>query len=406
MKWNHVSTLAGPRQGSSESDVRRSPGRRRLTRRPANALLAGVVALLAAIIVVAFSSMYTLDEAEQAIVVQLGAPVGDPVVTPGLHFKLPFVQEVHRFDKRLLSWDGDPNQIPTRGEQFISVDTTARWRIVDPLTFLRSVRDERGAQNRLNDILDSVVRDHIAASELVDIVRSKDWEISEEDLERAMVVGESDEEILLQEVKTGREELVRSILETAQKQMPQYGIELVDIRIKRVDYVEAVQQRVFERMTAERQRMAEKFRSEGTGKAAEIEGETERMLAEIVSEAERDAEIIRGEADAKAARIYSEAFGADPEFFAFFRTLESYPDALGPDVTMIMSTDSPYFRYFRRQLESATPLQASGPRPGWAPTVPPGGMSGSAETERHDDESTLVQPVDESASDLASPEVP
>jgi modulator of FtsH protease HflC len=331
-------------------------------RRSANALLAGIVALLAAVIVVAFSSMYTLDEAEQAIIVQFGAPVGDPVVTPGLHFKLPFVQEVHRFDKRLLSWDGDPNQIPTRGEQFISVDTTARWRIVSPLTFLRSVRDERGAQNRLNDILDSVVRDHIAASELVDIVRSKDWEISVEDLERAMVVGESDEEILLQEVQTGREELVRSVLETAQKQMPQYGIELIDIRIKRVDYVEAVQQRVFERMTAERQRMAEKFRSEGTGKAAEIEGETERMLAEIQSEAQRDAEIIRGQADAKAARIYSEAFGADPEFFAFFRTLESYRDALGKDVTMIIRSDSPYFRFFRQSVDWAEPLQARSDR--------------------------------------------
>lgn len=324
-------------------------------RRPGNALAAGIVALVAAILVVAFSSIYTIDEAEQAIIVQFGAPVGDPVVTPGLHFKLPFVQEVRRFDKRLLSWDGDPNQIPTRGEQFISVDTTARWRIVEPLIFLQSVRDERGAQNRLNDILDSVVRDNIAASELVDIIRSKDWEISQEDLERAMVAGESDEEILLQEVKTGREELVRKILETAQKQMPEYGIELVDIRIKRVDYVEAVQQRVFERMTAERQRIAEKFRSEGMGRAAEIEGETERLLAEIQSEAERDAEIIRGQADAQAARIYSEAFGSDPEFFAFFRTLESYPDALGKDVTMIMGADSEYFRFFRQRGEWAVP---------------------------------------------------
>lgn len=323
--------------------------------RSANAILAGIVALVAALLVVVASSMYAIDEAEQAIIVQFGRPVGDPVVTPGLHFKLPFVQEVRRFNKRLLSWDGDPNQIPTRGEQFISVDTTARWRIVSPLTFLQSVRDEMGAQNRLNDILDSVVRDHIAASDLVDIVRSKDWEISEEDLERALVVGETDEEILLQEVETGREELVRSILETAQKQMPQYGIELVDIRIKRVDYVQDVQERVFERMTAERQRIAEKFRSEGQGRAAEIEGETERMLAEIQSEAERDADIIRGEADARAARTYSEAFGADPEFFAFFRTLESYPDALGKEVTMIMGADSEYFRFFRQRGDWAPP---------------------------------------------------
>ena len=317
-----------------------------------------VLVVLGAIL--GFASMYTIDEAEQAIVVQFGAPVGEPIVEPGLHFKTPFIQEVRRFDKRLLSWDGDPNQIPTRGEQFISVDTTARWRIVDPLTFLQSVRDERGARSRLNDILDSVVRDHIAASDLVEIVRSKDWEISEEALERVMPA-EGDEEILLQEVQAGREELVRSILATAQKQMPQYGIELVDIRIKRLNYVEAVEQRVFERMIAERQRIAEQFRSEGSGRAAEIEGETERLLAEIKSEAERDAQIIRGRADAEAARIYSEAFGADPEFYAFFRSLESYTQSLGEDVTMIIGAESDYFRHLRNpgDLDEAPPSEST-----------------------------------------------
>lgn len=310
--------------------------------------LAALALLLVLAALLTFASVYTLDEAEQAIIVQFGAPVGDPITQPGLHFKLPFVQEVRRFDRRLLSWDGDPNQIPTRGEQFISVDTTARWRIADPLKFLQSVRDEFGAQSRLNDILDSVVRDHIAATELVEIVRSKDWEVSVEDLERAAAVGESDEEILRQEVEAGREEMIRSILETAQKQMPQYGIELVDIRLKRVDYVEAVQERVFERMIAERQRMAEQFRSEGRGRAAEIEGETERLLAEIKSEAERDAEIIRGRADAEATRVYNEAFGSDPEFYAFFRTLESYSDSLNKDVTLIIGADSDYFRFLRR----------------------------------------------------------
>jgi modulator of FtsH protease HflC len=308
-----------------------------------------LIAIIALVVVgglLFFVSTYTIDEAEQAIIVQFGAPVGDPVVTPGLHFKIPFIQEVRRFDKRLLSWDGDPNQIPTRGEQFISVDTTARFRIVNPLVFLQSVRDERGAQNRLNDILDSVVRDHIAATDLVEIVRSRDWVVSQEDLQRAMA-GEADEEILLQEVTTGREELVRSILATAQTQMPQYGIELVDIRIKRVDYVEAVQQRVFERMIAERQRIAEQFRSEGSGRAAEIEGETERLLAEIQSQAEREAQVIRGRADAEATRVYNEAFGSDPEFYAFFRTLESYTKSLGRDVTMVIGAESDYFRYMR-----------------------------------------------------------
>jgi membrane protease subunit HflC len=298
-------------------------------------------------IVVFRSSIFTLDQAEQAIILQFGAPVGDPITEPGLHFKVPFIQEVRRFDKRLLSWDGDPNQIPTRGEQFISVDTTARWRIADPLTFMQRVQNERGATLRLNDILDSIVRDHIASNDLIDIVRSKDWKVSEEDLERAQVVGEEDEEILLQEVKTGREEITRSILEQARRQMPELGIELVDIRIKRVDYVEAVQQRVFERMIAERQRIAEQFRSEGEGRAAEIDGATQRSLAEIQSEARRQAEVIRGRADAEAARIYSEAFGSDPEFYGFLRTLESYGRSLGNQSTLLLGADSDYFRYLR-----------------------------------------------------------
>ncbi len=306
-----------------------------------------LIAILFVIAALGSAATYTLDEVEQAVVVQFGAPVGDPITEPGLHFKLPFVQEVRRFDRRLLSWDGDPNQIPTRGEQFISVDTSARWRIADPLVFLQRVQNERGAQLRLNDILDSVVRDVISASDLVEIVRSKDWKISQEDLERVQVAGEEDEEILLQEVKTGRAELTRSILEKAQVQMPSYGIELVDIRIKRVGYVEAVQQRVFERMIAERQRIAEMFRSEGLGRAAEIDGETQRRLAEIRSEAQRQAEGIRGRADAEATRIFGESFGADPEFHAFFRTLESYRESLGSDVTFIIGGDSEYFRYLR-----------------------------------------------------------
>jgi membrane protease subunit HflC len=305
----------------------------------------GILVLAAAIGI--YASVYTLDQAEQAVIVQLGAPVGDPVTDPGLHFKLPFIQEVRRFDKRVISWDGDPNQIPTRGEQFISVDTTARWRIADPLVFMQRVKNEHGATLRLNDILDSVVRDKISATDLIEIVRSKDWKICEDDLERVQIAGEQDEEILLKEVKTGREELVKSIFVQAASQMPEMGIELIDIRIKRIDYVEAVQQRVFDRMIAERQRIAEQFRSEGQGQAAEIDGDTERSLAVIRSEANRQAEIIRGQADAEASRIYSEAFGADPEFYAFLRTLESYPDTVGPSSTLILGTDSEYFRYLR-----------------------------------------------------------
>jgi membrane protease subunit HflC len=320
--------------------------------RRGGAILAGLLVLVVLLAITLASAMYSLDEAEQAIVLQFGRPVGDPIVEPGLHFKTPFIQEVRRFDKRLQSWDGDPNQIPTRGEQFISVDTTARWRIADPLRFLQSVQNTFGATNRLNDILDSVVRDFVSASDLVEIVRSKDWKVSEADLERALVAAE-EEETLLREVTSGREELVAAILAAAQLQMPQYGIELMDIRIKRVDYVQDVQERVFERMIAERQRIAEQFRSEGAGRAAEIDGETERLLAEVVSRATRDAEIIRGRADADATRIYNEAFGADPEFYAFFRTLESYPNSLGDRVTMILPADSDYFRYLRTIVPSS-----------------------------------------------------
>jgi membrane protease subunit HflC len=315
-----------------------------------------VAALVAAILLMA--SIYTVDEAEQAIVVQFGAPVGEPVTEPGLHFRVPFIQEIRRFDKRLLSWDGDPNQIPTVEEQFISVDTTARWRIVDPLKYLQSVQNEFGAQSRLNDILDSVVRDKIASSSLVDIVRSKNWQVSKEDLQRAMAA-ESDEDILMQKVETGREELVRAILETAQKQMPQYGIELVDIRIKRINYVEMVQQQVFERMIAERQRIAEQFRSEGQGRSAEIDGETDRLLLEIKSGAERDADVIRGMADAEATKIYNDAYGADPEFYAFYRTLESYSKSLGRGTTMFLGADSDYFKYFQSSVSRQTPAMLS-----------------------------------------------
>lgn len=308
--------------------------------------LVGVLVIVAIALLVLYSTVFVVDQNEQAIVIQFGAPVGAAITEPGLYFRLPFVQEVRRFDKRILSWDGEPNQIPTVEEQFIKVDTTARWRISDPLKFLQSVQNEARAQSRLDDILDSVVRDKIAASSLVDIVRSKDWKVSKEDLERAMA-GDDEEQTLLQSVKMGREALTAAILETAKKQMPEYGIELIDIRIKRINYIETVQKQVFQRMIAERQRMAEQFRSEGEGRAAEIRGETERQLAEIKSQGEREAEIIRGQADATATRIYNEGFGSESEFYTFLRTLESYKNTLGKEVTLMMGADSEYFRLFR-----------------------------------------------------------
>ena len=308
-------------------------------------IAAGVVVVLTVIVLLA--SVYMLDETEQAVIVQFGAPVGEAVNTPGLHFRIPFIQEVRRFDKRLLVWDGDPNQIPTLGREFISVDTTARWRIANPLLFLKSVRDQTGAQSRLDDIIDSVVRDKISGSELVEIVRSKDWKVEEKDMERLIAPDDETQQVLKKQVQVGRQELTRAVLNEARKEMPNYGIELKDVRIKRINYIPSVQKQVFNRMISERQRIAERFRAEGQGQSAEILGQTRKELAEILSNAHRQEEIIRGEADAEATRIYSEAYSADPEFYAFYRSLESYAHSLGGKVTLILGTDSDYFRYLR-----------------------------------------------------------
>lgn len=307
-----------------------------------------IAAATLVLVLLVVTAAYTVDQAEQVIIVQFGKPVGDAITTPGLHFRLPFVQEVLRFDKRLLAWDGDPNQIPTRGREFISVDTTARWRIVDPLQFFKSVRDENGAQSRLDDIIDSVVRDQISSTELTDMVRSRDWDVSPEDLEALENTDDSDSQRLAGKPQVGRKVLTRNILREAQRGMPEkYGIELVDVRIKRLNYIPSVRQQVFQRMTSERQRIAEQFRSEGQGEASRIEGDTSRELATIRSEARRQAEIIRGEADAEATRIYNEAYSADADFYRFMRTLESYPQTLGDTTTLIMGSDNDYLHHIR-----------------------------------------------------------
>jgi len=288
--------------------------------------------------------LYIVDEAEQAIIVQFGEPIGDVVTEPGLHVKMPW-QNVRYFDKRLLSWDGDVTQIPTLGREFILVDTTARWRIADPLQFLRSVRDELGARTRLDDIVDSVVRDMVSSTQLEEIIRSQDWEVDVEALEEEdPALAQRDDVDLQQKPKLGRELLEQEILTRARRLMPELGIELADVRVKRVNYIESVRRQVESRMIAERQSIAERFRAEGQGRAQEILGDMQRDLQRIQSEAARDAEEIRGNADAEATRIYGEAFGADPEFYAFFRTLESYR-ALGENSTLMLKADSDFFRY-------------------------------------------------------------
>lgn len=308
-------------------------------------LIVSLLLLIVAAVMVVSSSLYIVDQKEQAIIVQFGEPIGDVVDAPGLHWKKPFIQEVRRFDKRLLFWDGDVSQIPTLGREFILVDTTARWRIADPLQFLRSVRDENGARTRLDDIIDSVVRDMVSSTELEEIVRSGDWSVDVEKIDDLALVERED--LDLDRPKLGRERLEQEILTRASRLMPELGIELRDVRIKRVNYIESVRRQVESRMIAERQSIAERFRAEGQGRSQEILGEMQRDLRRIQSEAARKAEEIRGAADAEATRIYGEAFGLDPEFHAFFRTLETY-QALGGNTTLMLRADSDFFRYLEQ----------------------------------------------------------
>jgi len=304
----------------------------------------GIVALL--IVLVLSGTFYTLQEGQQAVIVQFGRPVGAPVTEAGLHVKLPFVQEVRRFEKRLLIWDGDPNQIPTKGREFIWVDTTARWRIADAKKFLESVATEAGAQSRLNDIIDSVVRDQVSGSELVELVRSASWVVPEGEILEE-VPAEVREE-LKKQVSRGREELTRSVLAEARKVIPQYGIELVDVRIKRLNYVESVREKVYARMISERKRIAARFRSEGEGRSAEILGTMEKELRQIRSGAYKRAQEVRGKADAEATRVYGQAYSGDPEFYAFSRTLEAYREGQNKDSVLILTTDSDYYRYLKQ----------------------------------------------------------
>jgi len=317
-----------------------------------NALSIGLGLLALAVIIVFSGTFYTLQEGEQAVIVQFGRPVGDPVTEAGLHVKLPVVQEARRFEKRLLIWDGDPNQIPTKGREFIWVDTTARWRISDAKKFLENVASEAGARSRLNDIIDSVVRDQVSGSELVELVRSASWEVPEGEI-LAEVPAEVREE-LKKQVNRGREEITRTVLAEARKVIPQYGIELVDVRIKRLDYVESVREKVYARMISERKRIAAQFRSEGEGRSAEILGTMEKELRQIRSTAYRRVQEVRGKADAEATRVYGAAFNRDPEFYAFSRTLEAYKEGQNKNSVVILTTDSDYYRYLKQAAARPT----------------------------------------------------
>lgn len=306
----------------------------------------GLGALVLTVIIAFSGTFYSLEEGRQAVIVQFGRPVGKLVTEAGLHIKIPFIQDVRLFEKRLLIWDGASNQIPTKGPEFIWIDTTAHWRIADATTFLENVATEAGARSRLDDIIDSVVRDQVSGSELVELVRSASWEAPDgQAVEEA--AAKVQEQLNLQ-ISRGREEITRTILMEARKIMPLYGMELVDVRIKRLDYVESVRERVYSRMISERKRIAAQFRSEGEGQSAEILGTMGKELSEIRSSAYRKVQKIRGKADAEATRVYGEAYNADPEFYAFSRTLEAYKEGKNKNSVMILTTDSDYYRYLKQ----------------------------------------------------------
>jgi membrane protease subunit HflC len=299
------------------------------------------------LLVTLFSAAFIVNEKEQVVITQFGKPVGEPVTSPGINFKLPFIQDANFFDKRFLEWDGDPNQIPTKDKRFIWVDTYARWRIIDPLLFFQRLRDERGAQSRLDDILDGETRNAVASHDLVEIIRSTNREIEIGDLLED--VQESELDIKIQH---GRNKITQLIIETATPRLAELGIELLDLRLKRLNYVEEVQQKIFERMIAERIRIADKFRSEGQGEASKIMGDKERDLKQIQSEAYRKAQEIIGKADAEATNIYARAYNqnqASRDFYRFVKTMETYQNTLSEKDWLILSTEGDFFKFLESQ---------------------------------------------------------
>jgi membrane protease subunit HflC len=303
-----------------------------------------IIILVIVALIVAFSSAYVVDETEQVIITQFGKSIGDAKKDPGLKFKIPIIQQANYFPKNLLEWDGDPGQIPTKDKTFISIDTFARWRIKDPLTFFRAVRTEGAAQEKLDAIIDAATYDYITSHNLIEAVRTSNRLMK---AEKVVSVGLPEKVRQQVEISMGREKMTRGILEQVAPKMVQLGIEIVDFRIKRINYVAEVQKKVYERMIAERRQISEKFRSEGQGQSKRIEGERQKELRKIKSEAYRIAEETKGAADAKAIKIYANAFNRDPEFYSFINTLAIYKESLDESTNIIMSTKSEFFKYLK-----------------------------------------------------------
>ena len=308
-----------------------------------------LLSVLAAVLFVLMNSIYTVDEVEQAIITQFGKPVGEPVVEAGLKFKIPFIQEVNPIDKRVLEWDGAPSDMPTKDKLYISVDLFARWKIVDPLQYFLRLRDERSAQSRLDDILGSETRNAVAKHELIEIIRTSKDRIPLRDT----ILSSSEQEQnmgSLVPIEKGRKLVEQEIFAAASEKVGVFGIELLDIRFKRINYNESVRPKIYDRMISERRQIAERFLSEGNGEAARIRGNRVRDLNKIQSEAYRAVEEIRGLADAKATEIYAEAYNQSPlavEFYEFTRTMASYPFIIGESTTVVLSTSSDLFKFLK-----------------------------------------------------------
>lgn len=325
--------------------------------------------------IVANATLYTVQQTEQVVLTQFGRPIGQPITDPGLHVKVPFIQKVNRLDKRFLEWDGQPVGIPTKDKTYIHVDAFARWRISNPLQFYVRLNDERSAQSRLEDILGSEIRNAVAKHELIEIVRTDknrkplhDENLAQQTPTGAGVIG------ALRPIEFGRERIEGEILKAAAAKLTEFGIELLDLRLKRVNYNSDVLERIYQRMISERQQIAQRFRSEGEGEAARIAGQKERDLNEIQSTAYREVQRIRGEADAKASEIYARAYTASPaaaEFYAFLKSMETYKKVLGQDSTLVLSTDSDLFSLLKRIETRVKIPPVPAPLPGTVPAVPP-----------------------------------
>lgn len=303
-----------------------------------------IATVAAAVLVLVFSSAYIVNETEQVVITQFGRIVGEPVKEPGLKFKTPFIQTTNYFPKNLLEWDGDPGQVPTKDKTYIWVDTFARWKISDPVLYFQTVKDEFSALKRLDDIIDPAMRNLITSYPLVETVRNTDRAMDTFDVAND---DENKNRRVRYQVDLGRDEITRRIVAQSRPKLEEFGIELVDMKIKRVNYIDSVRRSVYDRMIAERNQIAEKFRAEGKGEASNIRGEKEKELQKIKSEAYRTAQETKGHADAKATQIYADAYGVDPDFYAFQKTMEVYKKSLSKDSSLILSTDSDLMKYMK-----------------------------------------------------------